>query len=378
VTKARSNATAEAAKGDLRAGTGTNLSGILAVGNNGETLVADSSTSTGLRYQSTYNGNAIINGGTDFWQRGTSFTLSNSAYQYLADRFYSAISLNCTNTFSQSTDAPTGFNYSMKWQRAAGVTTTPDFLLYCALENFDSTRFAGQAVTLSFYAKVGANYSGANQNIYLYSGTGTNQGGNIAAWTGATSINSGSNTFTPTTSWQRFTLKGTVPSTAKQLGINFATTTSGTAGADDSVYVTGFQLELGSVQTSFKRAGGTIQGELAACQRYYNRYTNAVTNGQITGTVGYAVNTTLMDYYVVLPVQMRVQPTVLDYSNIQVYTIASLTNYTTGSWATAVSTYDPKIAQIRYTHGSGVFTAGQIASLNSQTTSGYVGLSAEL
>jgi hypothetical protein len=50
MTKARSNAVAEAAKGDLSVGSGTNLAGILAVGNNGETLVADSSTSTGLKY----------------------------------------------------------------------------------------------------------------------------------------------------------------------------------------------------------------------------------------------------------------------------------------------------------------------------------------
>ena len=36
MTKARSNATANAAKGDLTVGNGTNLSGILAVGSNGE------------------------------------------------------------------------------------------------------------------------------------------------------------------------------------------------------------------------------------------------------------------------------------------------------------------------------------------------------
>ena len=55
MTKARSNAVAEAAKGDLSVGSGTNLAGILAVGNNGETLVADSSTSTGLKWAKSPN-----------------------------------------------------------------------------------------------------------------------------------------------------------------------------------------------------------------------------------------------------------------------------------------------------------------------------------
>lgn len=52
MTKARSNAVANAAKGDLTVGSGTNTSGVLALGNNGEQIVADSSTSTGLRYRS--------------------------------------------------------------------------------------------------------------------------------------------------------------------------------------------------------------------------------------------------------------------------------------------------------------------------------------
>ncbi len=79
MTKARSNAVAEAAKGDLSVGSGTNLAGILAVGNNGETLVADSSTSTGLRYQGSQAAakNYLINGAMDFWQRGTELARRN-------------------------------------------------------------------------------------------------------------------------------------------------------------------------------------------------------------------------------------------------------------------------------------------------------------
>jgi hypothetical protein len=50
MTKAISNATANAAKGDLTVGSGTNLSSVLGVGSNGDTIVADSSTATGLKW----------------------------------------------------------------------------------------------------------------------------------------------------------------------------------------------------------------------------------------------------------------------------------------------------------------------------------------
>ena len=47
----------------------------LPVGNNGETLLADSSTTTGLRWQGNYAAgkNKLINGDFQIWQRGTSF-----------------------------------------------------------------------------------------------------------------------------------------------------------------------------------------------------------------------------------------------------------------------------------------------------------------
>ena len=65
------------AKGDLFGYSTTQAR--VAVGNDGETLVADSSTSTGLRYQATNEAgkNCIINGGMDIFQR-TSFSTNNA------------------------------------------------------------------------------------------------------------------------------------------------------------------------------------------------------------------------------------------------------------------------------------------------------------
>ena len=50
MTKARSNSTAEAAKGDIRVGSGTNASSVLGVGTNGQALVANSGAATGLNW----------------------------------------------------------------------------------------------------------------------------------------------------------------------------------------------------------------------------------------------------------------------------------------------------------------------------------------
>ena len=68
------------AKGDLVAGTGTTTAGVLAVGTNGQTLVADSSTATGLKWATATSGGmtSIASGSLS----GTSVTLSSIAGTY--------------------------------------------------------------------------------------------------------------------------------------------------------------------------------------------------------------------------------------------------------------------------------------------------------
>jgi hypothetical protein len=170
-------------------------------------------------------------------------------------------------------------------------------------------------------------------------------------------------------------LTATIPTTATEFGTYFYWNPTGTAGANDYVEITGVQLEVGSVATPFKTYAGTIQGELAACQRYYWRQTAALNNASIFGTGGYINSTTNAEIFINLPVTMRTQPSSLDYSTIRVIDMNNAAYTISSASISAASTQN--IAYI-----SGTIASGNInryvwlqAALS---TSAYVGVSAEL
>jgi hypothetical protein len=282
----------------------------LAVGNNGESLVADSSTSTGLRYTSNFAAgkNSVLNSDYSTWQRGTTFT-SVANVGYTADRWcIFTNSVSGRDVSRQATNDTTNLpfiKYAARVGRASGNTNTTNFFIGQSYESVNSTQLAGKTVTISYYARAGANYSSASNvlNVYAAWGTGTDQ--NIfAGFTGQTSL--GVSNGTLTTTWQRFTTTGTLGATATQFGLYFGYTPSGTAGAADYFEITGVQVEIGSVATAFQTATGTIQGELAACQRYLPAFTTTA-SGTLVGGYAYATNSTI--YSFPLPVTARVAPT---------------------------------------------------------------------
>ena len=298
------------AKGDLIVATGASTPANLAVGADGTTLVADSSTSTGLRYQGSMAGgkNAVINGGMDIWQRGTSLVLGSFS-AYVNDRWmmnYSGKNTGLT-TSRQATGDTTNLpfvQYCARVQRNSGETSTAFIQYYQSMETSQSIPYAGKTVTFSFYARAGANYSSASNALsyLLYGGTGTDQNV-VSGYTGSTAIIS--QTATLTTTWQRFSFSAAVGSTITELAPFFQYTPSGTAGANDYFEITGVQLEVGAVATQFSRAGGTLQGELAACQRYLPVAGNTGNNSYS----GYAWQTNGTIYQIPFSVTARTSPT---------------------------------------------------------------------
>jgi hypothetical protein len=256
----------------------------------------------------TVQSNPVLNSAMQIWQRGTSFTIGAGAYT--ADRWKCSTggpTLTITRqTTSDTTNLP-NIQYAVRVQRNSGQTSTTSFNFAQSFESVNSIPFAGKSITFSFYARKGANYSATSSALSanLYSGTGTDQSWIDVAYTGQATVAGG--TATLTTTWQRFTFTGTVASTATELAIVYQASGTGTAGANDWYEVTGVQIDVGSVALPFRTYAGTIQEELAACQRYLPAVNYSSLNGPISMGYSYVAN----GAQVVIPFQVpaRVAPT---------------------------------------------------------------------
>ena len=369
------------AKGDLFGYSTTQAR--VPVGNDGETIVADSSTATGLRYQVPVNFNPVLNSAMQVWQRGTSVAIAAAATVYSADRWMiSASASNALTIARQSTNDTTNLpfiQYCMRFQRNSGQTGTGALNLSQSMETINSVPFAGKVVTFSFYARSGANYSATSSalGVQLYTGTGTDQNIAGSGYTGfATPINSSA---TLTTTWQRFTYTGTIASTVTEIAPYFTFTPTGTAGANDWFEITGLQLEVGSVATPFKTYAGTIQGELAACQRYYMRFGSPnITNINETFGTGNGLTTTSANIVLPFPVQMRVAPTAVDFSTLRVTDMVLQGDAVTS--VTLSSTENGRNAgKVQAAISPANLTVNRMYFISANaSTNGFIGFSAEL
>jgi hypothetical protein len=252
---------------------------------------------------------------------------------------------------------------------------------FCRLEQkIESVRtFAGQTATISFWAKGTNPTTAGNLAITLQQFFGT--GGSPSAQNLLTQ-----QTFVLTANWTRYSFTFAVPSiSGKTLGTNGddclgvwigqGTSTSADAWTLD---LWGVQAEYGSYATPFQTATGTIQGELAACQRYYYRV-NGGSNLRFGS--GQAIGTTLANCLIPFPVQMRTAPTALEQSGTaSQYGVlnASASSVLTGG---VVPTFDKAglvNANVTFTVTSGLVAGNAAQCMDNNSSSAYLGWSAEL
>jgi hypothetical protein len=364
------------AKGDLIAAVAADSLNRLAVGSNDQVLVADSAASTGLAWKSygaqfVAGKNKIINGDFSVWQRGTTFNSATNG-TFLADRW--TVGRDGTNTvnltqqtFTPGTAPVAGYEGQFFARASIASTGTLSFLQFAqAIE--DVRTFAGQTITISFWAKGSSAASGI---VYFEQNFGS--GGSAIVETGYPS-------FSLTTSWQRFSVTIAVPSVSgKTIGTSsfLKIFIRGGLTANSSTFdIWGVQVEAGSVATPFTTATGTIQGELAACQRYYYRATPSTAASGFGGLseTGIGVNSTKVRCQVRLPVTMRAAPTSVDFSTICVFDTATTIAVTAVSLLYETFNH----GSIELTVASGVTQFRPYTINGNASTSAYLGFNAEL
>jgi hypothetical protein len=279
--------------------------------------------------------NKIINGDFSIWQRGTSTSVANDATGiFVSDRFkWRSNGTSVTRTASQQTftpgTAPVAGYEGQYFLRLATTVAGSGSTINWLLQNLEDVRtFAGQTVTVSFWAKVDTSTRSIDISFVQEFGSG-----------GSSAVSITAQTITATTSWVRYSKTFSIPSIASktvgtssflQLRISMPVNTV----MDLDLW--GVQVEAGSVATAFQTATGTIQGELAACQRYYQKFLNTGGNAVLAHT-GINISTTRSFHYVALPVNFRTTPSVAesgavvgdgananqDITAISVYAVAS-------------------------------------------------------
>lgn len=211
---------------------------------------------------------AIINGNFDVWQRRTSVAMT-AANAYTADRWYCETATAGTDKTVSRQDG-TGVNGSYYSARVAMVQDQDELLTFSqALESQDSIKFRGKKLTLSFYAKGGAEFVADNSTLVskIVTGKGTDQ--KVLAFTTSADAISQNNVLT--TSWVKFTCTTTnvIAADITQVGVSFSFTHAGSGVTTNYFEVTQVQLCAGDVALPFQPK--SYDDELKACMRYYEK-----------------------------------------------------------------------------------------------------------
>ena len=279
-------------------------------GTTGQVLIKSSSDNYDTDWANPPSGNAIINGAFDIWQRGTTFTNPVSD-TFTADRFRiiyngtGASRLVTRQALTPGDIAGYGGQYFTKIDTTVAGTGATLYRFYTQIE--DVRTFAGQTATFSFYIK-----AAANTTVDIAFGQSFGSGGSTFNTTGVTTG------LAVTTSWQRVSATVALDSVVGKTigdGSQLQAQIRLPINAVHTFDITGVQLETGTVATPFRRNANSLQGELAACQRYYQR----VTAGGLFGSVslqGSAASTTVARVDFPLKTPLRIAASAVESGNV--------------------------------------------------------------
>ncbi len=308
--------------------------------------------------------NKIINGNFDIWQRGTSVS-TTSSFGYAADRWRCGGTMTASRqTFTVGqTEVPNNPKYYMQ------VNVTADSMNYEFQQRIEGVQtLAGKTVTVSYYARRTSGTVTTGLNLVQDFGSGGSPSSVVVTSFTAPSY---------TTSWQKFTATATLPSiSGKTIGTNgddnlylsfqFSNTATGV------IEIAQVQVEEGSYATSFEIR--PLQIELALCQRYYWRiYSKANYTGYGNG---WNVNTSSGAMLVKYPVTMRAKATSIDYSLLS-STVLGASEALVATATLDGTNYAGTDTSIINISSSGLFTSGFATLTAKNSTSSYLGFSAE-
>jgi hypothetical protein len=277
--------------------------------------------------------NRIINGNMAIDQRNAGASVTANDGIYTLDRWTYSAWQNGKGTIQQnagSVTTPAGFSKYLGFTSTSAYTVGAgeNFGIQQRIEGFNFADLnwgtaSASTVTLSFqvYSSLTGTFGGAIQNSaqnrsYPFSFTISSAntwtqisitiaGDTTGTWVGATNgigailmfnLGAGASYSGTANTWQA----------GAKFAPTGATAVVGTNGA--TFYITGVQLEKGSVATSFDyRPYGT---ELQLCQRYCQVYTNSDTANQRHSTTGWATGTTNVDASFLFKATMRTSPSV--------------------------------------------------------------------
>lgn len=324
--------------------------------------------------------NAIINGNFSVNQRNFTSTTTPTTFGHDRWRLRSAggTATYSTQAFTAGTAPVAGYE-GTNFARlvTSGQSTVND---YAAIEQpiEDVRTFAGQTVTVSFWAKASTGTPNIGLSLQQYFGSG----GSATNYTSPA-------VKTITSSWARYSFNVTVPSVAGKtittstnlslwletsVGTSISAAGFAAVGIQNvTIDIWGVQVESGSTATAFQTATGTIQGELAACQRYYQVIATGNTKG-VSTMAGYT-STSAYGIYT-LRTEMRTAPTLSATSGTNYY------NFIGNNAADAFDTIAADVASptaVRLNVTSGIaLTQGYAYWIETNNAASFVALQAEL